>query len=99
MITQVNATFVNGILKPDEALPLAEQSRVRLTLEPIEDWSQERALLLRPERAAMPEPGIDNSRMRHQTDTQTMQPREALFPEDIQTGTHRGPSGQEECWL
>jgi hypothetical protein len=43
MITQVNATFTNGILKPDEALPLAEQSRVRLTIEPIEDWSQERA--------------------------------------------------------
>ena len=44
MITQVNATFVNGILEPDEALPLAEESRVRLTIEPIEDWSQERAI-------------------------------------------------------
>jgi predicted DNA-binding antitoxin AbrB/MazE fold protein len=44
MVTQVNATFVNGVLKPDEALPLAEQSRVRLTIEPIMDWSQERAI-------------------------------------------------------
>ncbi len=44
MTTQVNATFVNGMLKPDEALPLAEHSRVRLTIEPIEDWSPERAI-------------------------------------------------------
>ena len=44
MTTQVTATFVNGMLKPDEALPLANQSRVRLTIEPIEDWSQETAI-------------------------------------------------------
>jgi hypothetical protein len=43
MSTQVTATFVGGILKPDQDLPLAEQSRVRLTIEPIEDWSQEAA--------------------------------------------------------
>jgi plasmid stabilization system protein ParE len=43
MTTQVTATFVNGMLKPDEALPLADQSRVRLTIEPIEDWSPEAA--------------------------------------------------------
>ena len=43
MITHVNATFVNGVLRPDEALPLVEQSRVRLTIEPIEDWSPEAA--------------------------------------------------------
>ncbi len=41
MTTQVTATFVNGMLKPDQALPLAEQSRVRLTIEPIEQWSPE----------------------------------------------------------
>jgi predicted DNA-binding antitoxin AbrB/MazE fold protein len=35
MTTQVTATFVNGILKPDQALPLAEQARVRLTIEPL----------------------------------------------------------------
>jgi hypothetical protein len=44
MTTQVTATFVNGMLKPDQALPLAEQARVRLTIEPIEVWSHERAL-------------------------------------------------------
>ena len=44
MTTHVNATFVNGMLKPDESLPLAEQSRVRLTIEPIEDWSHEGAI-------------------------------------------------------
>jgi hypothetical protein len=43
MTTQVTATVVNGMLKPDEALPLAEQSRVRLTIEPIDDWSPEKA--------------------------------------------------------
>jgi hypothetical protein len=35
MTTQVTATFVNGILKPDQALPLPEQARVKLTIEPI----------------------------------------------------------------
>lgn len=44
MTTQVTATFVNGMLKPDHDLPFADQSRVRLTIEPIEQWSQERAL-------------------------------------------------------
>ena len=44
MSTQVTATFVNGMLKPDQALPLADQSRVRLTIEPIEDWSPATAL-------------------------------------------------------
>ncbi len=27
------------MLKPDEALPFAEQSRVRLTIEPIDAWT------------------------------------------------------------
>ena len=44
MSTQVTATFVNGMLKPDQTLPLADQSRVRLTIEPIEEWSPETAL-------------------------------------------------------
>ena len=43
MATQVEATFVNGVLKPDKPLLLAEQTRVRLTIEPIEEWSPERA--------------------------------------------------------
>jgi hypothetical protein len=47
MTTQVTATFVNGVLKPDEALPLADQSRVRITIEPIEGWSQETAIAAR----------------------------------------------------
>lgn len=44
MSTQVTATFVNGMLKPDQTLPLADQSRVRLTIEAIEEWSPEAAL-------------------------------------------------------
>lgn len=43
MSTQVTATFVNGMLKPDQPLLLADQARVRLTIEPIEGWSQEGA--------------------------------------------------------
>jgi hypothetical protein len=35
MTTQVTATVVGGMLKPDQALPLAEQTRVRLTIEPL----------------------------------------------------------------
>lgn len=35
MSTQVTATFVDGILKPDQELPLADQARVRLTIEPL----------------------------------------------------------------
>src|SRR5262249_15771686 len=44
MTTQVTATVVGGLLKPDEALSLADQSRVRLTIEPIEEWSAKSAV-------------------------------------------------------
>jgi len=44
MTTQMTATVVNGMLKPDQPLPLAEQARVRLTIEPLEEWSREKAL-------------------------------------------------------
>jgi hypothetical protein len=43
MTTQMNATVIDGMLKPDQTLPLAEHSRVRLTIEPIQDWSPESA--------------------------------------------------------
>jgi hypothetical protein len=35
MTTQVTATFVGGVLKPDQTLPLADQTRVHLTIEPM----------------------------------------------------------------
>ncbi len=44
MTTEVTATVVGGMLKPDLHLPLAEMSRVRLTIEPIQDWSPEGAI-------------------------------------------------------
>ena len=44
MTTQVTATVVNGMFKPDESLPLPDQSRVRLTVEPIEPYSAATAL-------------------------------------------------------
>jgi hypothetical protein len=44
MSTKATATFIGGVLKPDHALPLAERARVTLTIEPIEEWSQETAV-------------------------------------------------------
>jgi predicted DNA-binding antitoxin AbrB/MazE fold protein len=44
MTTQITATFVNGMLKPDQTLPLADQTRVKLTIEPIQQSSPEAAL-------------------------------------------------------
>jgi hypothetical protein len=44
MTTQITATVVGGMLKPDQTLSLAEQTRVKLTIEPIEEWSREQAL-------------------------------------------------------
>jgi hypothetical protein len=35
MTTHVSATWTGGVLKPDAALPLADETRVRLTVEPI----------------------------------------------------------------
>jgi predicted DNA-binding antitoxin AbrB/MazE fold protein len=46
MITQIEATLIDGVLKPDQPLPLPDQTRVRLTIEaitPIEEWSPEKA--------------------------------------------------------
>lgn len=37
------ATFENGTLRLDDALPLEERARVRVTIEPINDWSEEKA--------------------------------------------------------
>ncbi|MCI0456117.1 MAG: hypothetical protein L0Z62_03950 [Gemmataceae bacterium] len=37
MTTRVTTTVVGGMLKPDESLPLAEQTRVSLTIEPLEE--------------------------------------------------------------
>lgn len=43
MTTHVSATWTGGVLKPDAALPLPDQTRVRLTVEAIEEWSPEKA--------------------------------------------------------
>jgi hypothetical protein len=43
MPTQITATVHNGMLKPDELLSLPEQTRVKLTIEPIEEWSPAKA--------------------------------------------------------
>jgi predicted DNA-binding antitoxin AbrB/MazE fold protein len=44
MTSQVTATFTNGVLKLDQKLPLADQTRVKLTIEPIEEKSHETSL-------------------------------------------------------
>jgi hypothetical protein len=38
MTTQDTAAVAKGMLKPDEALPLAERGRGRLTIEQVEEW-------------------------------------------------------------
>jgi predicted DNA-binding antitoxin AbrB/MazE fold protein len=43
MTTTVTATFENGVLRPDETLLLEERARVRVTIEPLETWSEEKA--------------------------------------------------------
>jgi predicted DNA-binding antitoxin AbrB/MazE fold protein len=39
MTTQVEATFTNGVLKPDTPLLLPDKARVRLTIDSIDEWS------------------------------------------------------------
>ena len=39
MTTRMTATVVNGILKPDASIPLPDQTRVNVTIEPIEEVS------------------------------------------------------------
>jgi hypothetical protein len=40
MTTQITATVVGGMLKPDERLQLAEQTRVNLTIEPLAERAE-----------------------------------------------------------
>ena len=40
MTTEVSATWTGGIVKPDQAVPLADETRVRLTVEPIRDQAK-----------------------------------------------------------
>lgn len=41
MKTQVEATFVGGQFKPDEDVPLAEDTRVKLIIEVLDDNSED----------------------------------------------------------
>ena len=43
MVTHVDAILINGVLKPDQPLSLADQTRVRLTVEPIDAWTPDKA--------------------------------------------------------
>jgi hypothetical protein len=40
MATQVTATVISGVLKPDAELGLADNTRVHLTIEPLDDRLQ-----------------------------------------------------------
>lgn len=41
MTTHIEATFSNGVLVPIGPLPLADQTRVRLAITPVDAWSPE----------------------------------------------------------
>ncbi|MFL5244181.1 MAG: hypothetical protein ACJ8FY_18920 [Gemmataceae bacterium] len=43
MTTQVTATVVGGLLRPDERLTLPEHTRVNLTIEPINEVREPKA--------------------------------------------------------
>ena len=40
MTTQVTATYIDGVLRPDEAIGLSDHDRVSITIAPIEDSAQ-----------------------------------------------------------
>jgi predicted DNA-binding antitoxin AbrB/MazE fold protein len=42
----VKATYENGVLKPTEPLPLKEHEKVRVTIEPADNWVQATAGML-----------------------------------------------------
>ena len=44
MTIRTTATVVNGMLKPDERIRLADQTRVNITIEPLGEWSLSAAL-------------------------------------------------------
>jgi len=44
MTTTITATVECGMLKPDHRLPFAEHTRVKLTIEPIDDRSSAAAM-------------------------------------------------------
>lgn len=43
----IEATYENGVLRPDEPLPLAEHERVRITVQSPTGWAQRTAGMLR----------------------------------------------------
>jgi predicted DNA-binding antitoxin AbrB/MazE fold protein len=47
MTLTVQATYENGVLKPDAPLPLREHEKVRLTIEPEPTWAERTAGLLK----------------------------------------------------
>ncbi len=44
MTTRMTATVIDGMLKPDEKLRLADQTRVSVVIEPIQERSETTAL-------------------------------------------------------
>jgi hypothetical protein len=42
IMTRITATVVNGMLKPEQSLQLANDTRVRLTIEPLVERSEPR---------------------------------------------------------
>jgi predicted DNA-binding antitoxin AbrB/MazE fold protein len=69
MTTHVEAILTNGVLKPDHPLPQPDQTRVRLTIEPIEPWSAEGAKrALDAIQARLKERPIDSGGVRYTRD-------------------------------
>jgi predicted DNA-binding antitoxin AbrB/MazE fold protein len=47
MTITVEAVYENGVLKPTQPLPLKEQEKVRVTIQPATSWVQETAGIIK----------------------------------------------------
>jgi len=47
MTISVEAVYENGLLKPNEPLPLEEHEKVRVTIEPTRSWAERTAGMLK----------------------------------------------------
>ena len=46
MSITIAATYENGVLKPDQPLPLKEHEKVQLTIESVRSWAERMAGML-----------------------------------------------------
>jgi hypothetical protein len=68
MTTHVSATLIDGVFKPDDPVPLADQTRVRLTVEPIAERSATGALAWQALKARLKQRPVNSAGLRYTRD-------------------------------